>query len=558
LPRTLGRLGRSLFAMGFFLGIMYLFLLPFTWLYFHLGTMTEERRLTYHRLLQRLAHFIIHHVPGVTFHLDNSVGENFQRPAVIISNHQSHLDLMCLMMLTPRLVFLTNDRVWHNPFYGMVIHKAEFLPVSDGIEQSMNRLRNLYRRGYSICVFPEGTRSADCSILRFHQGAFYIADLLGADLLPIYIHGAGHVLPKCDFLLRKGRIDVEVGKRLPAANRQASQATLRERTRQMRHHYQEHYRQMCLRIETAGYWEPYRRLASYYCAPQPGKVSRCQVTCLLALIPITGSAVSQVDLPGGQRHGGKEMQGSHHSPKTAVIVCPGGSYFWLDTTVEGDSVASSLRQAGIDAYVLRYRTAGIVPFITHSRLLFPGHQHPMPLDDVQQEILRLRRLGRYERIGVMGFSAGGHLALSAACFGRDSLRPDFVAACYPVVTMSADCVHKRSRRGLLGEWRKSSRRMRDSLSVERHVWPQMPPVFLMNCVDDPVVDYRNAVLMDSALTANGVPHSYVQYKTGGHGFGTTWSKTSKEAANWLRKFLDWVTTYCAPRTSHFDSYQDNF
>lgn len=225
--------------------------------------------------------------------------------------------------------------------------------------------------------------------------------------------------------------------------------------------------------------------------------------------------------------------------ETAVVVCPGGSYFWLAYKTEGDSVARSLCQQGIAAYVLKYRTGGIVPFITHSRLLIPGHHYPMPLDDLYQAI-RLVRQKHYRRVGVMGFSAGGHLALSAALFGEGALRPDFVVPCYPVVTMSHPCVHKRSRRGLLGEYKKSSRKMRDSLSLEQHVTEDCPPVFLMNCVDDPIVDYRNSELMDSALTAHHVPHRYVQYQTGGHGFGTTWNKTSKEASGWLDECLKWL------------------
>ena len=259
LPITLRRVAYSLFAIGFFLTSMYLFVLPYTWLYFHVGKSTEARKLKYHQLLQRLSRFVIHHVPGVQFCLQNRIGETFEQPAVVISNHQSHLDLMCLMMLTPKIVFLTNDWVWHNPFYGMVIHRAEFYPVSDGIEHHVDQLRSLYERGYSICVFPEGTRSADCSILRFHQGAFYLASQLGADILPVYLHGVGHVLPKNDFLLREGRIDVEVGQRIATP-----QQPLLAFTKQLRHHYQAHYQEMCQQIETEEYWRPYRRYIERY------------------------------------------------------------------------------------------------------------------------------------------------------------------------------------------------------------------------------------------------------------------------------------------------------
>jgi acetyl esterase/lipase len=84
--------------------------------------------------------------------------------------------------------------------------------------------------------------------------------------------------------------------------------------------------------------------------------------------------------------------------------------------------------------------------------------------------------------------------------------------------------------------------LREQLSLERHVPADCPPVFLVNCIDDPIVDYRNAVLLDSALTAMNVPHLYFQYQTGGHGFGVSEDKGSEECRQWKEKFLEWLHT----------------
>ena len=262
-PLTLKRICFSLFSMLFFLFTMYLFVLPWTWIYFRIGRDTEVKKLRYHRFLQRMSHFVIHRVPGVDFSFDNSVGENFSRPAVIICNHQSHLDLMCLMMLTPKMVFLTNDWVWNNPFYGMVIHRAEFYPVSDGIDKNIPRLQSLYDRGYSIAVFPEGTRSPDSSILRFHKGAFYLAQQLQADILPIFIHGNGHVLPKRDFMLREGRIHVEIQPRVKADDLLFGNTDI-ERRSSFHKYYLEHYAMLCTRLEDSEYFIPFVRYQYMY------------------------------------------------------------------------------------------------------------------------------------------------------------------------------------------------------------------------------------------------------------------------------------------------------
>ncbi len=101
-------------------------------------------------------------------------------------------------------------------------------------------------------------------------------------------------------------------------------------------------------------------------------------------------------------------------------------------------------------------------------------------------------------------------------------------------------MHRRSRRGLLGERRWRDKTICDSLSVEKHADLIQCPVFIANCKDDPIVNYHNAMLMDSALTANHKQHLYIQYKTGGHGFGTTASKTNAEAITWKKRFLAWM------------------
>jgi len=228
---------------------------------------------------------------------------------------------------------------------------------------------------------------------------------------------------------------------------------------------------------------------------------------------------------------------------TAVIVCPGGSYFWLDKEVEGKNVARWLNDNGIAAFVLEYSHAGWAAFAYHIR--GGGRSFPAGFNDLLGAIRQVRDSAehyglRRDRIGCMGFSAGGHLVMHAA--EQLSGSPDemaFTVACYPVVTMTQPCVHKRSRRGLLGEF--PSRGLKDSLSLERHVPADCPPVFLMNCDDDPIVHPHNSELLDSALTAHGVPHLYAHFKTGGHGFGASADHTTAEAITWKERFIRWLS-----------------
>ncbi|MDL2227595.1 1-acyl-sn-glycerol-3-phosphate acyltransferase [Odoribacter sp. OttesenSCG-928-L07] len=218
-----------------------------------IGGKTEKHKLKYHKLLQKFSKFCFDNLLLNKTTLINYYKETFDKQGIIISNHQSHLDLIIIMMLNPKIIILTNEWVWKSPFYGILIRYADYLPIHNGIEDNVDKLRHLYNAGYSIMVFPEGTRSEDCSILRFHKGAFYLAEQLKADIIPILIHGAGHTLPKSELLLRKGKITVEILNRIYSANQEYGK-DYTERTKSIRKMYINEYQRLSNEIETPQYF----------------------------------------------------------------------------------------------------------------------------------------------------------------------------------------------------------------------------------------------------------------------------------------------------------------
>lgn len=134
---------------------------------------------------------------------------DLSKPAVITCNHQSHLDIALLLLLNPKIIVLTNQWVWKNPFYGFIIRYIDFYPIYTGIDQGYEKIKQKVDQGYSVLIFPEGTRTKNGKINRFHQGAFSLADYLGIDILPVIIHGAYECMPKTEFFLRSGRITLK-------------------------------------------------------------------------------------------------------------------------------------------------------------------------------------------------------------------------------------------------------------------------------------------------------------------------------------------------------------
>ena len=142
---------------------------------------------------------------------------------------------MAIMMLTPKIIILTKQWVWHNPFYGAIIRYADFFPVSD-TEDMSRRIKTKIEQGYSVMIFPEGTRSEDCKIKRFHRGAFFLAEQLNLDIIPVMIEGFGKVLPKSSWHLHPGEMKMTVSQRI---RREEITDGYRVLTKKMHNFYQE-------------------------------------------------------------------------------------------------------------------------------------------------------------------------------------------------------------------------------------------------------------------------------------------------------------------------------
>jgi 1-acyl-sn-glycerol-3-phosphate acyltransferase len=229
-----------------------------------IGGKSKKNKLLYHKLLCYGFRFLAHCLPQVKHKVHNISSETFETPAIIICNHQSHLDLLYTLMLSPKIVALTNKWVWNSPFYDWIIRYADFLPVVDSIEQYSDKLGKLIAEGYSVLVFPEGTRSEDCSMNRFHQGAFYLAEKYALDILPVVIHGVGHFLPKTEFLLRKGEVNVKILERVSLDHPLRKNESLLSVAKSFKNMYKSEYQILVNQIETTDYFADKIRLNYIY------------------------------------------------------------------------------------------------------------------------------------------------------------------------------------------------------------------------------------------------------------------------------------------------------
>ena len=175
----------------------------------------------------------------------NKANERFQHPAIIIANHQSFIDILVLLSLSSKILMVTNHWVWHSPFFGAIIRYVDFYYIGEGYEQYMERMRKKVKEGYSIAIFPEGTRTYNGKMKRFHKGAFYLAETLQLDILPTLLYGNNKIIAKAQpFNIRKGIIYTEILPRIPADDLSFG-TTYQERTKRISAYMKEGYARIC-------------------------------------------------------------------------------------------------------------------------------------------------------------------------------------------------------------------------------------------------------------------------------------------------------------------------
>jgi len=224
---------------------------------------------------------------------------------------------------------------------------------------------------------------------------------------------------------------------------------------------------------------------------------------------------------------------------TAVIICPGGGYSGLAVAHEGEEVGRKFAEIGVTAFVLKYRLPSDSIMVDKSF---------GPLQDAEQAIYVVRKSAAKwkidpAKIGIMGFSAGGHLASSLTVHYGDvkienaeklSLRPDFAVLLYPVISFISS-PHVGSKNNLIGK--DGSEAQKEYFSNERHVDAHTPKTFLVHANDDKAVPVENSILFNQAMVKNKVPVETHLYQGGGHGFGLHNKTTSDE---WFEHLVNWM------------------
>lgn len=251
-PMTFYGLFRTTFTYSLFvLGAISLTIVGFILRWVPFGR--RNIKVFFHTLLQAFAKLIIYVEPTVKKRIIGQRRDTFETASIVVANHTSFLDVLLTIMLHPKLILVTNKWVWNSPVFGSVVRLADYYPVTEGTDEGLDRLKQRIEEGYSVVIFPEGTRSDDGVIKRFHKGAFYMAELFKVPIQPLLIHGAADAIPKNTFYLHAGQLTLKFLPRIESDDSTFG-ITYSERTKKISRHFKEQFALLKSDLETPQYF----------------------------------------------------------------------------------------------------------------------------------------------------------------------------------------------------------------------------------------------------------------------------------------------------------------
>ncbi|MBC8321653.1 MAG: MMPL family transporter [Bacteroidetes bacterium] len=224
------------------------------------------KKIIIHKLFRYLTWFMIYMNFLSKKPILNPDNEDYKNPAIIITNHQSHIDLMLMLLLNYRVVVLSSRKNITNFIYGVAIRYAGFIEVDSSYEVIVDKVKAQTDMGYSVVIFPEGHRSDTGILRRFHKGAFYLANELNLDILPIIIYGQKELLKKSEFILKRGKLITKFLPRIALSDGDYGN-TLREQTKNVKKYFGLEYNKVAKMLETPDYYSDFIKKNYLYKGP---------------------------------------------------------------------------------------------------------------------------------------------------------------------------------------------------------------------------------------------------------------------------------------------------
>ncbi|MCW5908684.1 MAG: MMPL family transporter [Chitinophagales bacterium] len=237
------------------IGYMLLYLVPYPNI--------KKRKLFFHHIVCYALRVLTYMMVNVSKRHVGREQLDFSKPAVIIANHASFLDILVTVMQHPKLILLTNKWVYYSPVFGKVVQLADYYPVMEGVDPAIEKFVDIVKDGYSIVIFPEGTRSPDANLKRFHKGAFFLAEQLKLDIIPMLLHGTGDTIRKGDFMVMNAFMTMKFLPRISPDDKSFGEGYA-ERAKRISKYFKTEYEKLREENETPRYFRQRLRMNYMY------------------------------------------------------------------------------------------------------------------------------------------------------------------------------------------------------------------------------------------------------------------------------------------------------